>query len=87
MRNVDKKVVDASNFLSKKDNCSIYNVINKIIFKALDNIAPNYIYIYALKLIWLETVIFITLEEEQKSLQLSSANTKFGLKTFACEAP
>ena len=44
--------------------------------------------IYALKLIWLETVILITLEEQQKNhLQLSSANNKFGLKTFACRAP
>ena len=55
-----------------------------LIFKALNNLAPN----YALKLIWLETVILITLEEQQKNhLQLSSANNKFGLKTFACRAP
>ena len=65
LRKVDKKVVDASNFLGRKDNYSIYNVINKdmslLIFKALNNLAPN-----ALKLIWLETVILITLEEQQK---------------------
>ena len=46
-RKVDKKVVDASNFLGRKDNYSIYNVINKdmslLIFKALNNLAPNYI--------------------------------------------
>ena len=47
LRKVDKKVVDASNFLGRKDNYSIYNVINKdmslLIFKALNNLAPNYI--------------------------------------------
>ena len=47
-RKVDKKVlVDASIFLGRKDNYSIYNVINKdmslLIFKALNNLAPNYI--------------------------------------------
>ena len=46
-RKVDKKVVDASIFLGRKDNYSIYNVINKdmslLIFKALNNIATNYI--------------------------------------------
>ena len=46
-RKVDKKVVDASNVLGRKDNYSIYNVINKdmsfLIFKALNNLAPNYI--------------------------------------------
>ena len=40
-------LVDASNFLGRKDNYSIYNVINKdmslLIFKALNNLAPNYI--------------------------------------------
>ena len=40
--------------------------VSRLIFKALNNLAPNYIYIYALKLIWLETVILITLEEQQK---------------------
>ena len=29
LHKVDKKVVDASNFLGQKDNYSIYNVINK----------------------------------------------------------
>ena len=47
LRKVDKKVVGASNFLGWKDNYSIYNVINKdmslLIFKALNNLAPNYI--------------------------------------------
>ena len=47
LHKVDKKVVDASNFLGRKDNYSIYNVINKdmsrLIFKALNNLAPNYI--------------------------------------------
>ena len=47
---VDKKVVDASNFLGRKDNYSIYNNVynfNKdmslLIFKAVNNLAPNYI--------------------------------------------
>ena len=47
LRKVDKKVVDAPNFLGRKDNYSIYNVINKdmslLIFKGLNNLAPNYI--------------------------------------------
>ena len=46
-RKVDKKVVDASNFLGRKGNYCIYNVVNKDmsppIFKALNNLAPNYI--------------------------------------------
>ena len=42
LRKVDKKVVDASNFLGRKDNYySIYNVINKDM--SLNNLAPNYI--------------------------------------------
>ena len=65
---VDKKVVDASNFLGRKDNYSIYNVINKdmslLIFKALNNLAPNYI---CSKINRLETVILITLEQQKSS--------------------
>ena len=43
---INKKVVDASVFLGREDNYSIYNMLDKDIslltFKALNNIAPNY---------------------------------------------
>ena len=46
LRKVDKKVVDASNFLGRKDNYSINtnNVkdVSLLVFKAFNNIEPNY---------------------------------------------
>ena len=44
---INKNVVDASVFLGREDNYSIYNMLDKDIslltFKALNNIAPNYL--------------------------------------------
>ena len=89
LRKVDKKVVDASNFLGRKVNYSIYNVINKdmslLIFKALNNLAPNYI---CSKInMARNSHSHNTRGAAKNHLQLSSANNKFGLKTFACRAP
>ena len=89
LRKVDKKVVVASNFLGRKDNYSIYNVINKdmslLIFKALNNLAPNYI---CSKInMARNSHSHNTRGAAKNHLQLSSANNKFGLKTLACRAP
>ena len=88
LRKVDKKVVDASIFLGRKDNYSIYNVINKdmslFIFKALNNLAPNYI---CSKINMARNSHSHSSRAAKNHLQLSSANNKFGLKTFACWAP
>ena len=89
LHKADKKVVDASNFLGWKDNYSIYNVVNKdmslLIFKALNNLAPNYI---CSKINMARNSHFHNTRGAAKNhLQLSSANNKFELKTFACRAP
>ena len=81
---VDKKVVDASNFLGRKENYSIFNIINKdmslLIFKALKNIAPNYICskINMAK----NSHSHNTRRVAKNHLQLHSSNTKFGGKIF-----
>ena len=81
LHKVDKKVVDASNFLGRKDNYSIYNAINKdmslLIFKALNNLAPNYI---CSKInMARNSHSHNTRGAAKNHLQLSSANNKFGL--------
>ena len=77
LRKVDKKVVDASNFLGRKDNYSIYNVINKdmslLIFKALNNLAPNYI---------CSKINMVRNSHSHNTSGAAKYYLQFGLKTF-----
>ena len=84
-RKVDKKVVDASNFLGRKDNYILNKDMSLLIFKALNNLAPNYI---CSKInMARNSHSHNTRGAAKNHLQLSSANNKFALKMFACRAP
>ena len=56
-----------------------------LIFKAVNNLAPNYI-CFKLNMAR-NSHSHNTREAAKKHLQISSANNKFRLKTFACRAP
>ena len=87
LHKVDKKVVDAFNFLGRKTTTlfTMY-IINKdmslLIFKALNNLASN---ICSKINMARNSHSHNTRRASSKNhLQLSSVNNKFGLKTFAC---
>ena len=82
------KVVDASVFLGREDNYSIYNMLDKDIslltFKALNNIAPNYL---CSKIQMAKNCHSHNTRRAAKNhLQIPSSNTKFGMRTFAYRA-
>ena len=82
---INKKVVDASVFLGREDNYSIYNMLDKDIslltFKALNNIAPNYL---CSKIQMAKNCHSHNTRRAAKNhLQIPSSNTKFGMRTFA----
>ena len=75
-------------FLGREDNYSIYNMLDKDIslltFKALNNIAPNYI---CSKIQMAKNCHSHNTRREAKNhLQIPSSNTKFGMRTFAYRA-
>ena len=85
---INKKVVDASVFLGREDNYSIYNMLDKDIslltFKALNNIAPNYL---CSKIQMAKNCHSHNTRRAAKNhLQIPSSNTKFGMRTFAYRA-
>ena len=85
---INKKVVDASVFLGREDNYSIYNILDKDIslltFKALNNIAPNYL---CSKIQMAKNCHSHNTRRAAKNhLQIPSSNTKFGMRTFAYRA-
>ena len=85
---INKKVVDASVFLDREDNYSIYNMLDKDIslltFKALNNIAPNYL---CSKIQMAKNCHSHNTRRAAKNhLQIPSSNTKFGMRTFAYRA-
>ena len=85
---INKKVVDASVFLGREDNYSIYNMLDKDIslltFKALNNIAPNYL---CSKIQMAKNCHSHNTKRAAKNhLQIPSSNTKFGMRTFAYRA-
>ena len=89
LRKVDKKVVRCFQFFRTERQLLYIFVINKdmslLIFKALNNVAPNYI---CSKInMARNSNSHNTRGAAKNHLQLSSANNKFGLKTFACRAP
>ena len=85
LNQLNKKVVAASNFLGLGDNYTISNIITRdmslLIFKALNNIAPEYL---CSKIQMTKNChSYSTRGAAKNHLQLPSANTKFGLRTFA----
>ena len=88
LNKVNKKVVDACNFVGSERNYTISDLITKdmslLIFKALNNIAPNYL---CSKIHMAKTCHSHNTRRAVKNhLQLPSANTKFGQKTFSYRA-
>ena len=78
---INKKVVDASVFLGREDNYSIYNLLDKDIslltFKTLNNIALNYL---CSKFQMTENChSHDTRRAAKNHLQIPSSNTKFGI--------
>ena len=89
LNQLNKKVVAASNFLGLGDSYSISNIITRdmslLIFKALNDIAPEYL---CSKIQMTKNChSYNTRGAAKNHLQLPSANTKFGLRTFAYRAP
>ncbi len=88
LNKIDKKVVHAFNFLGKEGTYSIDNFIKKdmaiLTFKALNNMAPNYI--CSKVCMAKNSHSHNTRRAANNHLQLPSSNTKFGLRTFAYRA-
>ena len=89
LNQLNKKMVAASNFLGFGDNYTILNIINRdislLIFKVLNNIDPEYL---CSKILMTKNChSYNTRGVAKNHLQLPSANTKSGLRTFAYRAP
>ena len=88
LKQVDKKVVSACSFLGDKQNYTFSHIFSKDIsiltFKALKNIAPKYM---SDKISLAKNCHnYNTRRALKNHLQIPSANTKFGQRTFAFRA-